>query len=141
MLECTNQRCEEARLYVLSSSRLAQRRFPLAYRNVRQTTIVLPVQAICGPLARLPGRRIRYVTCVGRVSDPSCSTCRNALDGLIKIARTEGPAQLWRGTDLSLAVCVPAIAVYFPLYEHALQHLQSAGNARRQPSGIILCPT
>ena len=50
------------------------------------------------------------------------------MDGLIKIARTEGPAQLWRGTDLSLAVCVPAIAVYFPLYEHALQHLQSAGN-------------
>ena len=50
------------------------------------------------------------------------------MDGLIKIARTEGPAQLWRGTDLSLAVCVPAIAVYFPLYEHPMQHLQSAGN-------------
>ena len=49
------------------------------------------------------------------------------MDGLIKIARTEGPAQLWRGTDLSLAVCVPAIAVYFPLYEHALQHLQASG--------------
>ena len=52
---------------------------------------------------------------------------RNAIDGLIKIARVEGPAQLWRGTDLSLAVCVPAIALYFPLYEHALQHLQSSG--------------
>ena len=52
---------------------------------------------------------------------------RNAIDVLIKIARVEGPAQLWRGTDLSLAVCVPAIALYFPLYEHALQHLQSSG--------------
>lgn len=52
---------------------------------------------------------------------------RNALDGLIKIARTEGPAQLWRGTDLSLAVCVPAMAVYFPLYDYSLQHLQSSG--------------
>ena len=52
---------------------------------------------------------------------------RNALDGLIKIARTEGPAQLWRGTDLSLAVCVPAMAVYFPLYDYALQHLQLSG--------------
>ena len=99
--------------------------------------MVSPVQAVCSPLARPLGVD---VTCGGRVSDPPLCICRNALDGLIKIARTEGPAQRWRGTDLSLAVCVPAIAVYFPLYEHALQHLQSAGNACCRLSCSLMSP-
>ena len=41
---------------------------------------------------------------------------------------------------MSLAVCVPAIAVYFPLYEHALQHLQSAGTACCRLSCSLMRP-
>lgn len=52
---------------------------------------------------------------------------RSALDGLLRIARNEGPGVLWRGTDLSLLVAVPMVAMYFPLYDSLLQRCQNAG--------------
>ncbi len=52
---------------------------------------------------------------------------RSALDGLMRIARNEGPGVLWRGTDLSLLVAVPMVAMYFPLYDSLLQRCQNAG--------------
>ncbi|BDA47153.1 Solute carrier family 25 member 40 [Coccomyxa sp. Obi] len=52
---------------------------------------------------------------------------RSALDGLLRIARHEGPGVLWRGTDLSLLVAVPMVAMYFPLYDSLLQRFQTAG--------------
>ncbi|CAL8471779.1 g11321 [Coccomyxa elongata] len=51
---------------------------------------------------------------------------RSALDGLLRIARHEGPGVLWRGTDLSLLVAVPMVAMYFPLYDSLLQRFQAA---------------
>ncbi len=68
---------------------------------------------------------------------PTCAesillSCRSALDGLLRIAKHEGPGVLWRGTDLSLLVAVPMVAMYFPLYDSLLQSFQSAGVGQTQ---------
>ena len=60
---------------------------------------------------------------------------RSALDTLLRIARNEGPGVLWRGTDLSLLVAVPMVAMYFPLYDSLLQRCNSAG----MPFCVALC--
>ncbi|KAK9834466.1 hypothetical protein WJX74_002312 [Apatococcus lobatus] len=44
-----------------------------------------------------------------------------------KIARAEGVYALWRGTEASLLITVPLIALYLPLYDNLLQSLQGAG--------------
>jgi solute carrier family 25 protein 39/40 len=67
------------------------------------------------------------------------SPCRSALEGLLRIARYEGPAVLWRGTDVSLMVAVPMVMLYFPLYETLLERCQqSAGSAAFTHSLVFL---
>lgn len=52
---------------------------------------------------------------------------RSALEGLQRIARQEGLAVLWRGTDVSLLVAVPMVSLYFPLYDVLLKNCLAAG--------------
>lgn len=53
--------------------------------------------------------------------------CRSTFGTLGKIAQKEGVYALWRGTEASLLITVPLIALYLPLYDTLLQGLQGAG--------------
>ena len=53
--------------------------------------------------------------------------CRSTFGTLGKIAQKEGVYALWRGTEASLLITVPLIALYLPLYDTLLQSLQGAG--------------
>ena len=59
--------------------------------------------------------------------------CRSIFGTLGKIARTEGGAALWRGTEASLLITVPLIALYLPLYDTLLEGLHGAGTGMYAP--------
>ena len=95
-----------------------------------------PLQQLCRPLLHTGevGNTIILSAwgpaCKPEVGSTVMFPSRSALEGLLRIARHEGPAVLWRGTDVSLMVAVPMVMLYFPLYETLLQRLQqSAGSA------------
>ncbi|KAK9864769.1 hypothetical protein WJX84_011121 [Apatococcus fuscideae] len=52
---------------------------------------------------------------------------RSTFGMLGRIARQEGVHALWRGTEASLLITVPLVALYLPLYDSLLQSLQGAG--------------
>lgn len=53
--------------------------------------------------------------------------CRSALDGILRIARHEGTAGLWRGTEMTLLISIPMIALYLPLYDSLHRRLVDLG--------------
>ncbi len=59
--------------------------------------------------------------------------CRSIFGTLGKIARAEGAAALWRGTEASLLITVPLVALYLPLYDNLLEVLQGAGTGMYAP--------
>lgn len=59
-----------------------------------------------------------------RSADPSCR--RSATQSLGNIARHEGLASLWQGTNLGLVIAVPLVAIYLPLYDHFSAQLASS---------------
>ncbi|KAG8391913.1 hypothetical protein BUALT_Bualt01G0236400 [Buddleja alternifolia] len=48
---------------------------------------------------------------------PDCTRYRGTLDLFYKIIRQEGLSRLWRGTNASLALAVPSVGIYMPLYD------------------------
>ncbi|KZV21880.1 Mitochondrial substrate carrier family protein [Dorcoceras hygrometricum] len=48
---------------------------------------------------------------------PECTRYRGTLDVFYKVVRQEGFLRLWRGTNASLALAVPSVAIYMPLYD------------------------
>ncbi|KAF7137211.1 hypothetical protein RHSIM_Rhsim07G0006900 [Rhododendron simsii] len=48
---------------------------------------------------------------------PDCSRYTGTIDVFNKVVRQEGLARLWRGTNASLALAVPTVAIYLPCYD------------------------
>ncbi|KAI3449246.1 hypothetical protein Pfo_005911 [Paulownia fortunei] len=48
---------------------------------------------------------------------PDCTRYRGTLDVFYKVIRQEGFTRLWRGTNASLALAVPSVGIYMPLYD------------------------
>ncbi|XP_027115365.1 mitochondrial carrier protein MTM1-like [Coffea eugenioides] len=52
---------------------------------------------------------------------PTCSSegsrYKGTLDVLYRVVRQEGFTRLWRGTNASLALAVPSVGIYMPLYD------------------------
>ncbi|XP_058225687.1 mitochondrial carrier protein MTM1-like isoform X2 [Rhododendron vialii] len=48
---------------------------------------------------------------------PDCSRYTGTMDVFYKVVRQEGLARLWRGTNASLALAVPTVAIYLPCYD------------------------
>ncbi|CAN1180714.1 Mitochondrial carrier protein MTM1 [Linum perenne] len=65
---------------------------------------------------------------------PDCFQYKGTLDVFGKIIRQEGFARLWRGTNAALALAIPTVGIYLPLYdvfriwleETASEHVPSA---------------
>lgn len=51
-----------------------------------------------------------------------CSRFNSTWQGFMTISRNEGPATLWRGMSLTLAMAVPANVIYFTGYEYIRDH-------------------
>ncbi|KAK9830257.1 hypothetical protein WJX72_010630 [[Myrmecia] bisecta] len=54
-------------------------------------------------------------------------TYSSGIDGFQKIIRHEGLQTLWRGTDLAVAISVPFMALYLPLYDYLHQRGEALG--------------
>ncbi|KAL2454686.1 Mitochondrial carrier protein MTM1 [Abeliophyllum distichum] len=52
-----------------------------------------------------------------RMCSPECSRYKGTLDVFNKVVRQEGFLKLWRGTNASLALAVPSVGIYLPLYD------------------------
>ncbi|XP_042046396.1 mitochondrial carrier protein MTM1-like isoform X1 [Salvia splendens] len=48
---------------------------------------------------------------------PDCTRYSGTLDVLYKVIRQEGFSRLWRGTNASLALAIPSVGIYMPLYD------------------------
>ncbi|EPS66355.1 hypothetical protein M569_08422, partial [Genlisea aurea] len=48
---------------------------------------------------------------------PDCTRYKGTLDVLCKVVRQEGFSRLWRGTNASLALAIPSVGIYMPLYD------------------------
>lgn len=48
---------------------------------------------------------------------PDCSRYKGTFDVFYKIIHQEGFTRLWRGTNASLALAVPSVGIYLPLYD------------------------
>ncbi|XP_019190973.1 PREDICTED: mitochondrial carrier protein MTM1-like isoform X2 [Ipomoea nil] len=48
---------------------------------------------------------------------PDSTRYKGTLDVLSKVIRQEGLARLWRGTMASLALAIPSVGIYLPLYD------------------------
>jgi len=64
---------------------------------------------------------------------------RTALDGILRIARYEGTAGLWRGTEMTLLISVPMIGLYLPLYDSLHTRLLDAGARSPAAHPRVLC--
>ncbi|KAI3960873.1 hypothetical protein MKW92_014832 [Papaver armeniacum] len=51
------------------------------------------------------------------ICPPDCFTYKGTLDVFNKIIQQEGIARLWRGTNAGLALAVPTVAIYLPMYD------------------------
>lgn len=55
---------------------------------------------------------------------PDCMRYRGTLDLLYKVIRQEGFSRLWRGTYASLALAIPSVGIYMPLYDIFRNHME-----------------
>ncbi|XP_057805782.1 mitochondrial carrier protein MTM1-like isoform X2 [Salvia miltiorrhiza] len=55
---------------------------------------------------------------------PDCTRYRGTLDVLYKVIRQEGFSRLWRGTNASLALAIPSVGIYMPLYDILRNHME-----------------
>lgn len=51
------------------------------------------------------------------ICPPDCFQYKGTLDVFYKIVQQEGIARLWRGTNAGLALAVPTVGIYLPLYD------------------------
>lgn len=51
------------------------------------------------------------------ICPPDCFQYKGTLDVFTKIIRQEGFSRLWRGTNAGLALAVPTVGIYLPLYD------------------------
>ncbi|KAK4415870.1 Mitochondrial carrier protein MTM1 [Sesamum alatum] len=64
---------------------------------------------------------------------PDCARYRGTLDVLYKVIRQEGFSRLWRGTNASLALAVPSVGIYMPLYD-ILRNYMEEFTSRNAPA-------
>ncbi|KAH7862623.1 hypothetical protein Vadar_007356 [Vaccinium darrowii] len=64
---------------------------------------------------------------------PDCSRYTSTMDVFYKVVRQEGLARLWRGTNASLALAVPTVAIYLPCYD-ILRNYAEEFTSRNAPS-------
>ncbi|XP_073061903.1 mitochondrial carrier protein MTM1-like isoform X1 [Primulina eburnea] len=55
--------------------------------------------------------------CTQPTCSPECTRYRGTLDVFYKVMRQEGFLRLWTGTNASLALAVPTVGIYMPLYD------------------------
>ncbi|GAB2291073.1 Carrier protein, mitochondrial [Dionaea muscipula] len=65
------------------------------------------------------------------VCNPECSHYKGTIDVFYKVTRQEGFSRLWRGTNASLTLAIPTVAIYLPCYDIFRNYLEeySAQNA------------
>ncbi|KAK6158842.1 hypothetical protein DH2020_006156 [Rehmannia glutinosa] len=68
--------------------------------------------SVCSPVGNQP------------VCSPDCTRYRGTLDVFYKIIQQEGFSRLWRGTNASLALAVPSMGIYMPLYDIFRNYLE-----------------
>ncbi|KAK6158845.1 hypothetical protein DH2020_006159 [Rehmannia glutinosa] len=68
--------------------------------------------SVCSPVGNQP------------VCSPDCTRYRGTLDVFYKIIQQEGFSRLWRGTNASLALAVPSMGIYMPLYDIFRKYLE-----------------
>ncbi|XP_075519302.1 mitochondrial carrier protein MTM1-like isoform X3 [Primulina tabacum] len=60
----------------------------------------------------MPSSAFTQPTC-----SPECTRYKGTLDVFYKVMRQEGFLRLWTGTNASLALAVPTVGIYMPLYD------------------------
>ncbi|GAQ88168.1 mitochondrial substrate carrier protein [Klebsormidium nitens] len=82
---------------------------------------------------------------------PKCYSYTSTWDVMYKVVRQEGFFQLWRGTGAGLAIAVPTVGIYMPLYDIFREKLERetqlgpyapflAGAASRSVAVLICSP-
>ncbi len=70
----------------------------------------------------------------GRAAPPQCYIHDGSVETARRIVRHEGWRALWRGTGPTLAMAVPSVAVYLPVYDVLQAHISAAGAPAAAPA-------
>ncbi|KAL3517254.1 hypothetical protein ACH5RR_024156 [Cinchona calisaya] len=68
-----------------------------------------------------------------------CSRYKGTLDVFYKVIRQEGFTRLWRGTNASLALAVPSVGIYMPLYD-IFRNIMEVQAAEKAPTLVPYVP-
>ncbi|XP_047318215.1 mitochondrial carrier protein MTM1 [Impatiens glandulifera] len=68
-----------------------------------------------------------------------CSRYKSTVDVFYKVIRQEGISRLWRGTNASLALAVPTVGIYLPLYD-ILRNVMEEYTSTNAPSVMPYTP-
>ncbi|KAL0397976.1 UNVERIFIED_CONTAM: Mitochondrial carrier protein MTM1 [Sesamum calycinum] len=65
-----------------------------------------------------------WIYCLSTTRSPDCTCYRGTLDVFYKVIQQEGFSRLWRGTVASLALAIPSVGIYMPLYDIFRNYLE-----------------
>lgn len=108
----------------VAKTRLQAQAAGIPYNNIYSSDC-FGTNAVLSNISHYPSSAHTVTAC-----SSDSSRYRGTFDVLQKIVRQEGISRLWRGTNASLALAVPTVGIYMPLYDIFRNHMEELASEK-----------